>query len=147
MAGAGIASRVPSTGFDVRSEEEFWASEPEYDRVSSEQAAVRLYWYLLTGAATLVGLVSLTLLREGGQFASSGALIWGVIILLLFLPLIQLGASFLTAIVVVCASASWFPNRAAAFRRVGKLTMSTIVGAVIGIILMVGLAAVMGFLR
>jgi hypothetical protein len=149
LVGAGVASRVRAAGFDVRSEEEFWASQSEYDRAASEQAAVRLYWYLLTGIATVIGLVSVTLLGEGGQLVpvSSASLLWAVIILLLFFPLIQLGTSFLTAIVVACASDSWFPDRAAAFKRVGKLTMSMVAGAVIGIVAMVGIAAMMGAFR
>ena len=148
VIGAGMASRVRSGRFAVRSEEDFWARQPDDDREASEHAAVRLYWYLLTATATLVGLISMTLLGEGRSSSISGAsILWTAVILLLFFPLVQLATSFLTAIVIACASDSWFPDRPAAFKRIGKITVSMVVGAVAGIGAMVGIGVMMGAFR
>src|SRR5262245_6935663 len=60
LTGAAMGSVVRSghySGATLPSEEEFWARSPQLDRAASEHAAVRLYWYLLVGVATLMGLV------------------------------------------------------------------------------------------
>jgi hypothetical protein len=75
--------------------------------------------------------VALTTLWTGN------ALAFGVIIGLLFLPGAQLAASLLTLIWVQAMGAG-LPDKKAALQTLGRITLWSIIGSVVGLLLMVG---------
>jgi len=93
-------------------------------------SAVGIFWWALL-ALVVVGML-LTVLGSRG----SDGLVIGVIILLLVLPGLQLGAAFLTALVLALSPR---PDKGYQFRQLGKIVLGSVVGAVAGILVMVGL--------
>ncbi|MGL4555791.1 MAG: hypothetical protein ACRC33_31875 [Gemmataceae bacterium] len=95
-----------------------------------------LYWLLVLflGAAT----AGVTFLGNGR--GEPGMLIVGGLIAVMALPALQLGASFLTLILVRL----FYEDSAAPLRRVGRITLYSLTGALIGLVLMIGGCVALG---
>jgi hypothetical protein len=92
----------------------------------SELSAVRLFWQALLVLSVLGALLSIA----GGP---SGPMAAGFIILLA-LPLVQLGAAVVTALILAMSE---FPDKSYQFRQLGKIVLGLVVGTVLGILAMV----------
>jgi hypothetical protein len=90
---------------------------------------IKVYWVafaLSTVVAFLVGCAA------GG---ADGAAALGIILVLVFLPLVQLLASILTMIWIVIQRES-FPDKKASLAVLGKITLYSFLGALAGIVAM-----------
>lgn len=98
----------------------------------SGQPAAGLYWRCVVGVliATAVGSVVMTG-NPGGGFLV-------VLIAILALPVVQLAASLVAVVLILVLPCS---DRAAFLWAIGKITLWTVLGAVIGLLMMFGLAA------
>jgi hypothetical protein len=65
-------------------------------------------------------------------------------VLVLALPLLQIGAGILSALVIGVAPANVFPSKREALGAVGRITLTSFVGALGGTIVMCGLAGALG---
>jgi hypothetical protein len=97
-------------------------------------SAVRIFWWMSL------------ILVFGGLILMSGSEgpLFAVVVGLLILPAIQLGAAFVTAIIVSAGCEG--PDKSYQLRQLGKLTGGLVAGAVVGILVMVAIWAVF-FLR
>jgi hypothetical protein len=97
----------------------------EFDAEGQLLSAGMLYWLLVCFGTGLVSVWA---------FVSEGArrpddLFMGLLVALMFLPLVQLGASAVAA----AAVALFYADRATALIRIGKITLWSFVGTLIGI--------------
>jgi hypothetical protein len=99
----------------------------------------RIYWGSVVAVSSLVSLF----IMGGGQFSDSA--LGSLLILAIFLPLVQLGASVLSAIVLACFPPQYQTRKAWAL--LGWITAGTFFGAVIGTLIMVLLAIVLSAAR
>jgi hypothetical protein len=103
-----------------------------YDEEEIMFSPTLLYWLFVAG---LTSLVSLIWFMTYGGFSQPEYLLWGFLIAVFaFLPFLQLGASLLTCLVV----AVFYTDKRTAFVRVGKITLWSFVGALIGTGVMFG---------
>jgi hypothetical protein len=94
-----------------------------------------LYWMLLSFLMAVLAVSYYV--REGAKDPQD--LVWGLLIAFMVLPAVQLGASALAvmAIAVFCA------DRETPLRRVGQITLWSLVGTLIGVALMGGFCGVL----
>jgi hypothetical protein len=111
----------------------------ELDEGGQLLSASALYW-LLVALGTGLGAVWY-FLHEGSRRADD--LFVGVLGALFFLPLIQLAASAIAIVVVLL----FYPQRDTAARRIGKITLWSFVGTLIGIAIMGGFCGILGLGR
>jgi hypothetical protein len=86
-----------------------------------------LYWGLVCSLSTLLGLYFVV----SGKVSTS-ELQWAVLGVIFFLPLPQLGASVLSLLCVWLLPEAIITDRPAAFVRIGKITLWSFVGAMVG---------------
>jgi hypothetical protein len=97
--------------------------------------ATALYWLLVV---FLVGVTCVwTYVAQGAN--QPEALGLGLIVALMILPALQLGASLLSFVAVVI----FYPARATPLKRVGKITLWSFAGTLLGIVLMAGCCGVL----
>lgn len=89
-----------------------------------DHSAAKLYWSLVIIASAIVA-ASASASDEAGV---------GLLILALLLPGVQLGASFLAAIVLLCSKRD---DRFHRLRHLGKITLYAFAGGLIGMVLMI----------
>jgi hypothetical protein len=89
----------------------------------------RIYWGLVVAIS---GLVLLYLMAKAQPTPNP----LDLIVLAVFLPLVQLGASVLTAFVIACFSSDRY-QKGRAWAVLGRITAWTLIGAVIGSLIMV----------
>jgi hypothetical protein len=89
-----------------------------------------LYWSMVT--LSVMATCILTYLWTGVN--SPGALFAGLFFAVMFLPGLQLVASLLSVLIV----ALFYPERSYSLRRVGKITLWSFAGAILGMLLMGG---------
>jgi hypothetical protein len=99
----------------------------------SRSGAGRLYWTSTLGVSALVCLWATGLARQGGDWLGVS-----LFLLALFLPVVQLAGSFVALLIVPFHPA--LRADLAVLKRLGRITAWTIVGAAIGIIVMVLMA-------
>jgi hypothetical protein len=117
-----------------------WVQEPPF-----RLPVKRIYWGSVVAVASLV-LLYMLLQHVTPMGPGAGPVVTSLFILaFFFLPLVQLGASVLAAIVLAC-----FPYRyqeRKAWALLGWITLGTFIGAVIGTLIMVFLAIVLSAAR
>src|SRR6266481_5544806 len=94
-------------------------------------SGIRAYWTCLTGLTLLAGLAFACIVASSND---SGTMLW-LLIALLFLPFVQLAASIVTVIWVQFRSGD-FPEKTS-LQVVGRITLWSILGAVIGLATMI----------
>jgi hypothetical protein len=103
-----------------------------YDEEEILFSPTLLYWLLVLGLTSLFSVG--WFVAEGGM-AQPEYLLWGFLLAVFgLLPFLQLGASLLTCLVV----AVFYTDKRTAFVRVGKITLWSFVGALIGTCVMLG---------
>jgi hypothetical protein len=112
--------------------------EPEPDRVLLPSL---LYWLVFL---LLTGLLWLALAAQ--KMTTTNNILWAGILTLLFLPGVQLAASVLTVFVVAVCPEEFVPDKWAAIRRIGKITLWSVVGAIVGFVPMVLILLVLAVL-
>lgn len=122
VVGAGVGSRTPAA---LRA-----AKAPEANE--SRSSAKKLYWLSLLFVSAVVP--GIYFASETPHDVEEAFLVVGAI-LLGALPLVQLGASLVTAILLGVAPATVIPAKGEAFRALARITLGTVIGAVIGSIL------------
>jgi len=100
-------------------------------------SGVALYWWIVLG---FVGLAML----YGAAAGSGGSVGVAVLGLALGLPVLQILASFLAALVLVATTRD---DKKYQLVQVGKITLGTVLGTVAGILAMVGIAAPFGLFK
>ena len=100
--------------------------------------ATLLYWLLVL---FLIGVVTVWFSVANG-FRGTDDLIGGVVVALLVLPGLQLGASLLSLIAV----ALFYPQKAVPLARLGKITLWSFMGSIIGLLAIGGCCGVFGLL-
>jgi hypothetical protein len=116
----------PSAPFPFR-RDEFW------DEEEIMFSPTLMYW-LMVSVLTTIG--SVWFFVQEGTFKRPEYLLYGFLLAAIgFLPAIQLGASLLTCILV----AVFYTDKRTAFIRVGKITLWSVVGTLIGTGIMLGL--------
>ncbi len=109
-----------------------------YDEEEIMFSPTLLYWLFVAG---LTSLVSLTFFATQGGMTQPEYLLWGFLLAVFgLLPFLQLGASLLSCIVV----AIFYTDKRTAFVRVGKITLWSFVGALVGTGVMFGVCVAMG---
>jgi hypothetical protein len=93
----------------------------------------RIYWGSVVAVASLVPLYML--LQHVTPMGPDGPMVEPLFYLAIFLPLVQLGASVLSAIVLACFPYRYQNGRAWAL--LGWITAGTFIGAVIGTLIMI----------
>jgi len=104
------------------------------DELENEQdlvPATGLYWALVLFVFSCVAIWY-------GFFDRPRSVVVGIVAALVFLPAIQLGASVLAAVVI----AAFYTDKANALNRLGRITLLSFVGTLIGIGIMAGLCGV-----
>jgi hypothetical protein len=105
-----------------------YSDDPDVSREPPAFSGAALYWLVLLAVTVLAAF--------GLYFAYPEGPLVTVIVLALGLPLLQLGASVVSFIVL----ALWQrPDQLAQVGQVGKITIGTVIGAIVGIVLMVAL--------
>ena len=116
----------PSAPFPFRRDEFFDEEEMMF-------SPTLLYW-LMVSMVTSVG--SIWMFLNDGTFTHPEYLLWGFLIAAIgFLPVVQLAASLLCCIVI----AMFYTDKRTAFIRIGKITLWSFVGALIGSGVMFGI--------
>jgi hypothetical protein len=112
----------------------------EFELEGEALPAGALYWLLVCVG---LGVGSLWyFLAEGARRPED--LFYGFLISLIFaLPLVQLGASVVAAVIVFL----FYADRATAAIRIGKITLWSFVGTLIGVAIMGGFCGMFGFFR
>lgn len=147
--GAAIAPAFGSNRGPIHSRYRLLVEEYEFDDDAPKTAAsssqfrrsqgisgVALYWLLLlafVGGALILGLLS-----ARGNLGGVGMAVLG---LALGLPVLQLLASFIVALVLVAMVRD---DKKFQLLQVGKITLGTVAGTGLGILTMVGIAAAFG---
>jgi hypothetical protein len=93
-----------------------------------------VYWLLVLLGVGLVSVYYFITGSTGGTLDPNNLFI-GALIALFFLPLVQVGASVLALVV----AAVFYTDKASAMIRVGKITLWSVVGTVVGILIMLGM--------
>jgi hypothetical protein len=117
----------------------FRRDELEQDEATFPVAII--YWMLVLFLVAVVSLYYLFTARSSGVLDPTD-LFLGALIALFCLPVLQVVASLLALIV----AAVFYADKATALIRVGKITLWSFVGTMIGILIMVGLCGAMGLL-
>jgi hypothetical protein len=86
-----------------------------------------LYWTLTAGATCLVFLIMSAANRPEGLWA-------GLFMVALGLPAIQLGVSLLAALILACVPG--LRREPAAWKRLGWITLGSVIGCILGIVIM-----------
>jgi hypothetical protein len=121
----------PSAPFPFRRDEFFDEEEMMF-------SPTLLYW-LMVSMVTSVG--SIWMFVSDGTFSHPEYILWGFLIAAIgFLPFIQLIASLLSCVVV----AMFYTDKRTAFIRIGKITLWSFVGALIGSAVMFGACVALG---
>ena len=98
-----------------------------------------VYWLLVL----FLGTVTATLVYLCDGQGNPQVLIGGGLVAVLILPVLQLGASVVTAILVRL----FYADQSIPLRRVGRITVYSVVGALSGMVIMCGGCALLGVLR
>lgn len=101
--------------------------------------ATRLYWQTL---AVLCGLIAVVEMGFGTEAGPVGLVLIVGGTLLLALPAVQVMSSAVCLLMIARGRPSRFPDKSAALKRIGSITLATIAGAILGIIAMWVLALI-----
>jgi hypothetical protein len=112
----------------------------ELDEPGPLLPATLLYWLLVS---FLMGVGTVWMVVQNGLQIRRDLPVEMLMVFALFLPLFQLGASGLAVIGVTL----FYSDRRAGLVRIGKITLWSFVGALIGLFLMLGLCGMGGLLR
>jgi hypothetical protein len=94
-----------------------------------------MYWMLV---AFLIGVTALWPYVMDGM-RNPGMMVWGLFIAFMILPALQLGASVLSVFGVLL----FYPSKGLPLRRVGRITLWSFVGTLIGTLVMGGLCGIL----
>lgn len=128
LALAGVGTRTPAALRAAKSAEQN----------ESRSSAKKFYWLAL--AFVSAAIPGLYFANEVPHDVEDAVLIVGAI-LLCALPLVQLGASFVTAILLAVFPATVIPDKSEAFRALARITLWSLLGAVVGFIALFPLIA------
>lgn len=105
--------------------------------MTTGRAGAGAYWLTLavvTALGLMAGALSFLSMDSSGEWMG-GAVIEAVV-LLLVMPGVQLAAAVIALGVVGLGPSEWFRDRAACLAAVGKITLGTVVGTVVGLVVM-----------
>lgn len=133
----GSTQRLDSRPFHFTDEKEepFGTRRDAFDDEPPVMPVPVLYWLLVLFLGAVTAVVTY-LGSPTGDPSMFGA---GVFIAFMFLPALQLGASFLTMLAILV----FYPQRRFPLRRVGRITLWSYVGTIIGLLIMTGCTAAM----
>jgi hypothetical protein len=126
----------PKINYDPSAEFPFRRDE-FYDEEEIMFSPTLMYWLMV---AIVTSLGSAWFFLQKGTFSQPEYLLYGFLLAAIaFLPAIQLGASLLTCVAV----AIFYTDKRTAFIRVGKITLWSVVGTLIGSAIMFGCCVAM----
>lgn len=111
-------------------------------------SAVKMYWLLTLICSMLGGIVTVGIMLSqrggraqiGGRGDILGSLVFGIVLLVMAFPAVQLGSAFITLIWLAASSRQ---DRSYQLGQLGKITLGLFVGAGAGIVAMVAVGVML----